>query len=323
MRRPRGPGGRFLTADEIAAQKAAQATQEGNESDNSQPENGTSNQEGHPTSVSPQADRSSANAGPRRTLQPSGQAHKKTGAGDVDPSLLSLTEEHDAKPSVSSQHPGIYLPPNFVGVYHITTYFITPRVKSLLFPTDTGMNDVVTLSEPYSPQQQQHSSAGAQSESSDDGQPGRPSQLHHVPHPHSHHSHSHPRRTHMHSQAPRSEGGGLYTPFDMPVPVEISLMSADQAQGQVTNGSAAGGLAGMNGMGVQVNGIGMIDLTSAGATDGVGMGVGGQPAPGEVRVTSGMPLTASAQADLQRRTDEILAFSARSMGSAGGGESGR
>lgn len=108
----------------------------------------------------------------------------------------------------------------------------------------------------------------------------------------------------MHSQMPRNEAGGLYTPFDIPVPVEISLLSPDQS----SNGDA---LAGMSSSQMGMNGMGMIGLN------------GNQPTPGEVRVTPGMPLTGSAQADLQRRTDEILAFSARSMGSAGTGESGR
>ncbi len=80
-------------------------------------------------------------------------------------------------------------------------------------------------------QQQQHAAASQ----------SPPQQLHHVPHPHSHHAtHAHPRsaRTHSHaSQAHPNEAGGLYNPFELPVPVDLTLVSAQ---------GASDGMRGMN-----------------------------------------------------------------------------
>ncbi|THG92743.1 hypothetical protein EW145_g8608, partial [Phellinidium pouzarii] len=132
-----------------------------------------------------------------------------------------------------------------------------------------------------------------------------PTQLHHVPHPHTHHSHAHARRTHVHGQPHPSESGSLYSPFDVPVAMDLTLLGL----------SPDVGLGGMDGMG------GMNGMLGSGEGGGNGDGIGGIP-PGEVRVNAG--LTSSAQADLQRRTEEIFAFSARnSMGGAGAGEGGR
>lgn len=129
-----------------------------------------------------------------------------------------------------------------------------------------------------------------------------PTQLHHVPHPFSHHSHthshSHQSRTHRGRGHP-SEPGGLYAPFDLPIPVDLTLE----------------GLPSGLDLGTTMSGIDMMALQTVGGNSGP------TAPPGEVRV--GVGLTATARADLQRRTDEILAFSARSMPREGTDESGR
>lgn len=119
-------------------------------------------------------------------------------------------------------------------------------------------------------------------------------QLHHVPHPHAHHAHTHPRHTHVHSQPHPSEAGSLYNPYGMPSPVDFSLLFDSSGASNSQDGVENGGWA-----------------------ESMDMGIGVGAHPGSIRI-GGSGLSASAQADLQRRTDEILAISARS-GMGGGG----
>ncbi|KAL5523465.1 hypothetical protein ACEPAG_7638 [Sanghuangporus baumii] len=138
--------------------------------------------------------------------------------------------------------------------------------------------------------------------------PQAPTHLHHVPHPHAHHSRIHPRNTHVHGQPHPSESGGLYNPFDLPVPVDLDLLSL--GVGPIFGGSMTNGIT--NGM---TNGLGGSEGSNG--MDFLNVGLAGGVAPGAVRIgRSG--LSAGEEADLQRRTEEILSFSARSsMGGAG------
>lgn len=124
MRRPRGPGGRFLTAEEIAAQKASQTHQDGGESDTSQleghGENDLSqqeNQNNNNTSQKTVPERPAS--GPKRVLQPqpTSQTHKQNEVqnGNLAPNLISLnipSEEHDVKPLQQSRT-GMFIPQTF------------------------------------------------------------------------------------------------------------------------------------------------------------------------------------------------------------------
>lgn len=389
MRRPRGPGGRFLTAEEIAARKNAEAQEVGSpkkyddhddaadhDVDDAEME-GDADGEGSPeTEGKKTRDQSQAQS----QSHSHAQSQERTEA-IVDPRFLSLSipsatapvgEEAKQTPSASPVSPfapahmhqraGMYMQQQRPGLGQPQSQMLHPgyamhRAHSgghspvsattgtsgdgtRVNPSASGGS--VTLHTPYTPSPNPHSpitgpgsspssyfppsqstgtggDAGNQATNSTAATPQppqtpthqAPTHLHHVPHPHAHHSRIHSRHTHIHGQPHPSEAGGLYNPFNLPVPVDLDLLSfgvGPMLGGGMTNGVANG----MNGLGGGGSADGM---------DFLDVGLGGGIAPGAVRVgTSG--LTASDEADLHRRTQEILSFSVRSsMG--GGGESAR
>lgn len=333
MRRPRGPGGRFLTADEIAAQKAAQA-QAHNEHDD---DLGDGDIDGD-GSAEPEddhiADIKKDHMADSRFLSlqiPPPEKIKQNPLSPISP--FQQTSPHPGMPTR-----GMYIQQQQI-LHPYGSVQRTPTTLSAQSPSHAAPNSAmenateneslegssggVTLRAPYGgpssqfyPSQDQPSnSSGAnttetpidntasQSAQETDGNTStRQTGLHHVPHPHSHHSRMHPRHTHVHGQPHPTESGGLYTPFNIPMPVDLQIFGMNMGMSGV-NGQGMNGMSG-------VNGSGMDGASNPDELNLELLGLGGSVHPGEVRV-GGSGVTPSVTADLQRRTDEILAFSAR------------
>ncbi|KAH7888800.1 CCAAT-binding transcription factor (CBF-B/NF-YA) subunit B-domain-containing protein [Phlebopus sp. FC_14] len=200
MRRPRGPGGRFLTAEEIAAQKLAQQgapsasnddTGDDDPEDHCTPMN-IDKQEGHSPALIDSADSRSheeqpLSSIPHQLLQPQVMQHRDP-YGRILPqgsSAVSLTgpyhHNNPSSPSLSPQLAHSYPDPGGVG--HMSTP-VTTQPPSL--PT----NPQPTALMPGHPQHSSNTSAPVTLRS-----PYPSAQMHHVPHPHAHtrlrHSHLH------------------------------------------------------------------------------------------------------------------------------------
>lgn len=329
MRRPRGPGGRFLTAEEIAAQKASQA-QANNDMDLNEPldDGGEGDMDGD-GSAEPDDDhlldikKDLISDSRLLSLQiPPSEKIKQNPHSPISP-FQQQTSPHPGMPNrgmYPQQQQQILHP---YGLVHRS-----PATISSHSPSHSGApgsaieNSVeneadnnsggVTLRAPYGntsssfyPQDQATTPANSSSDvpvdsasvsSPENGSSNsmRSTTLHHVPHPHSHHSRAHPRHTHVHGQPHPTEAGGLYSPFNLAMPVDMQLFNLNM------------GMGGVNGQNVD-------GMNVAGNPDELNfdmMGLNGSIPPGEVRVgTSGV--TPSVAADLQRRTDEILSFSVR------------
>jgi hypothetical protein len=107
MRRPRGPGGRFLTAEEIAAQRtgSAEASAAGNDED----------EEDHPQDLHP-------HISPQSTSHPSVIQKHHDGYGNVhEPTVRSASEmnlsnvsyeslSHSSNPSPTLPQPAVHKP---------------------------------------------------------------------------------------------------------------------------------------------------------------------------------------------------------------------
>ncbi|KAF5389481.1 hypothetical protein D9757_004305 [Collybiopsis confluens] len=185
MRRPRGPGGRFLTAEEIAAQRAGQGNDAG-------PSNVPDNDD--ETAEDEHSPLAEAQSPPQMQMQPHihGHSHEDTSSNAPDPiSILNLSHS----PPISQIMP---MPPVPIAVSPQAMYIqqSQPRhphpVQNLHQQHPLAQSHVqiskgttnsapVTLTSPY---------------------PSR-IQMHHVPHPHAH-------ARHHHSELNYAEG--LYPP---------------------------------------------------------------------------------------------------------------
>ncbi|KAF9244844.1 CCAAT-binding transcription factor (CBF-B/NF-YA) subunit B-domain-containing protein [Melanogaster broomeanus] len=183
MRRPRGPGGRFLTAEEIAAQKLAQQGASSTIED-------ANDDEGDDHTAPMSVDKQEEEHSPSLPLQPQlmhnrdhyGRglpAHETSTVGLASTSYHSLSQNNASPPSLSPQLAHSY--PNIRGS---SSGLSTPQS-----PTNTQPTPLLSGQTHVS----QHTPKGASSAPVTLRAPYPPTQMHHVPHPHAHtrlrHSH--------------------------------------------------------------------------------------------------------------------------------------
>ncbi|KAH0827777.1 CCAAT-binding transcription factor (CBF-B/NF-YA) subunit B-domain-containing protein [Lanmaoa asiatica] len=179
MRRPRGPGGRFLTAEEIAAQKLAQQT---TPEENTPPvlivsSDAQPNQEQTLTPI------------PHEQCQPQLAQNRILPAQDTNAVGLATTSYNSLSHSNPSTSPS--LTPSFPDSHSTSSAHIPSPASSQSPPTQTN-----TQSSPILPGQShlsQHAGKPATNASVTLRPPYSQAQMHHVPHPHAHtrlrHSH--------------------------------------------------------------------------------------------------------------------------------------
>lgn len=177
MRRPRGPGGRFLTAEEIAAQKLAQQAP--------CKENATAAILDSPD-VQPLQDQTLA---PILHEQRQSQLpqNRILPAQDTNTAGLAITSYNPSTPTLSSP-----LAPSFPDNHPTSSGHIAPPLSTQSPPIQTN-----TQSTPISPGHShlsQHTGKATTNPTVTLRPPYSQAQMHHVPHPHAHtrlrHSHS-------------------------------------------------------------------------------------------------------------------------------------
>jgi len=211
MRRPRGPGGRFLTAEEIATQKLSQQGASGPNEDANDEEGGDhtalmsvdKQEEEHPPSLlvdsgetrvreeQPLPSMSHQQLQPQlmHNRDPYGRvlpAHETSPVALASTSYHSLTHNNSSPPSLSPQLAHSY-PDNRASSSGRISAAVTAQSPSL----PTNPQPTVQLS--GQAHLSQHVPKGASSAPVTLRPPYPPTQMHHVPHPHAHtrlrHSH--------------------------------------------------------------------------------------------------------------------------------------
>ncbi|KAJ8077088.1 Transcriptional activator [Marasmius tenuissimus] len=161
MRRPRGPGGRFLTADEVAAQKAANPKSPGEED--------TAENDVEEELVEEEVEEQPQQQPPAMTMSPVNVYQPQQPQPQPGPSHLYQQHAH-IHPSQLHQHQP---PPQAVPA---------PPVNSA----------PVTLTSPYPTHQHQHHQHSHTTHHHSHPHHRHGIQMHHVPHPHAHARHHHP-----------------------------------------------------------------------------------------------------------------------------------
>ncbi|KAF5352001.1 hypothetical protein D9756_007367 [Leucocoprinus leucothites] len=187
MRRPRGPGGRFLTAEEIAAQKQT-ALDDPAPSTSAVPDH---DPEDEPEEDESKPDDSSASPAPEPDVFMSHQPPSDP-MGIINlayRSNIPLPSHHISQPSPQSQSQS-QPTPSALPSAPSSAPSSAPQPQSR--PSSTS----VTVYPHQQQQQQQPSQQAPQSQPQDKGNPVTltspyPVQMHHVPHPHAHARHHH------------------------------------------------------------------------------------------------------------------------------------
>ncbi|KAI9569564.1 CCAAT-binding transcription factor (CBF-B/NF-YA) subunit B-domain-containing protein [Boletus coccyginus] len=168
MRRPRGPGGRFLTADEIAAQKLTQQPTPEEDTILIDSPDAQSNQDQSLAQIPLEPRQSQL---PQNRILP---AQDSNPVGLPTSSYNSIAHSHPSPPSFSDSRSSASA--------HITTPVSTPPIQSN-----------AQSSSPVLSHLSQHTTKASTNPSINLRSPYSPAQMHHVPHPHAHtrlrHSH--------------------------------------------------------------------------------------------------------------------------------------